>query len=1383
MLYSIRIPLFVVVMMIICNPHLPAQNLVPNPSFEDYTTCPFQINPGLPIECIPWFTPTAGSTDYFNACDNPGPCGTPQNAFGFQVPRTGVAYAMIGTWSINHPAREYLTVELTTPLQAGLAYQVTWYISKLDQGCGTTGMSAYLSTIAPSSSNDGPLPINPNFSAPYGIMEDETNWVPVTGCYAAFGGERFLTIGNFQPESEIQVSMDCQPFPFYGGYYIEDVSVIEVGDPSEFDLELGDPVYACEVYEIDPGISNADYYRWEDGSFDPTLTVTESGTYAVTIAIGCSFGIDSIEVNIFHDTIVDLGVDEINLCIGEEYTFNLDPDLGTYTWQDGSNDPDYVITEPGLYSVTLNDVCHETTDEVNVVGFSPVDPDFLGPDVELCQNEEIVFDFDPSLGAFLWQDGSTNSQYTVASEGFYALTITNACGVFTDQIDIDFIPYLDIDFGADTLALCPGDQLIFDFAADGFYLWQDGSDFPSYTVMAPGTYAVTVTNMCEITTGTIEVIEPSPPFVELGPDMTLCAAQLPVTLDLSLLTDEYILWQDGAHDDLYVVSQPGTYHVEVSNDCYTVFDTIQINVQQPDIDVSLPGDQVLCPGETFVLHNTGDQGTYQWQDNSTGDTLLVTTPGWYSLTVTTICGTGVDSVFIQYLLPLALPALGPDFSICPGSTAVLSTGIDGATYVWQDLSTADTLLISSAGTYSVSVSDGCTTLADTIEITVNDTPPFVDLPASVDLCSGESLVLDPQINSVAYIWNDLSTADTLLITSPGIYAVTVSNACGADQDTVMVIDAGQAPTIELGDNVALCPGQTQIIEPLSSAVANWLWQNGSTSSTYEVQTNEIISVIVTNTCGIAYDTITATILPPTPIPDLGMNVMLCPGQDTLLEVTVPFETILWSDGSSQPTLLANDAGIYQVTITDACGTNTDEVEVTTSPAAPNVYLGTDQSLCPGEVIILDPHLQNVTYEWQDGSTTPTYTTTDPGTFILTASNVCGTDMDTIVITISTEGPDVNLGDDIIACEGETVILMSDISGVAYVWQDGSTNSSYAVNTTGSYYVQVSNNCGMDADTIEVNISGLIPDTELGPDTAICSGAMLILMASGDPANILEWQDGSMNDSFVVQSAGTYVLTESNHCGVHEDSIQVTTLPLPVEFDLGPDTLLCLGEVLTLHAPVTTDQIEWQDGSSSSNYLVDQSSVYSLTISNECGISSDEIVVDFSDQTPVINLDDEILLCPGDVVQLDVTQPFPAHYTWSHGPITPQVTLDATGLYTIVIETGCGSADKTIILSSADCPNEEDFFIPNIFSPNGDGVNDLFAVVGKPEVDVITIGISIFDRWGNLVFASSQYPVEWNGQTHDRELNPGVFTYKLDVEYLIGTQEHQLAKSGDLVLIK
>ncbi|MBL0008944.1 MAG: hypothetical protein IPP25_17665 [Saprospiraceae bacterium] len=98
-------------------------------------------------------------------------------------------------------------------------------------------------------------------------------------------------------------------------------------------------------------------------------------------------------------------------------------------------------------------------------------------------------------------------------------------------------------------------------------------------------------------------------------------------------------------------------------------------------------------------------------------------------------------------------------------------------------------------------------------------------------------------------------------------------------------------------------------------------------------------------------------------------------------------------------------------------------------------LGDDQSLCPGEVIVFDPGIGGVTYLWQDGSTGSSYQTMQQVVVVLIISNVCGTSIDTAVVIESTDGPMVDLGPDVHACEGETITIPSGISGVTYLWQD------------------------------------------------------------------------------------------------------------------------------------------------------------------------------------------------------------------------------------------------------------------------------------------------------------------------------------------------------------
>jgi hypothetical protein len=195
----------------------------------------------------------------------------------------------------------------------------------------------------------------------------------------------------------------------------------------------------------------------------------------------------------------------------------------------------------------------------------------------------------------------------------------------------------------------------------------------------------------------------------------------------------------------------------------------------------------------------------------------------------------------------------------------------------------------------------------------------------------------------------------------------------------------------------------------------------------------------------------------------------------------PGVSVLWGDGSIDPDFIVSGPGDVSASITGVCGSSFDTLVVNALPDVPTLNLGPDQSLCPGEIINVNPGIPNVDYVWHDGSINNTYQSTQQESIILTISNDCGSSTDTLEIIESTQGPQVNLGPDIQACEGLVVNIPSGISGVNYFWQDGSTDPDFTTTQSGMFILQVSNNCGADVDTINVDISGVPPVTSLGPE--------------------------------------------------------------------------------------------------------------------------------------------------------------------------------------------------------------------------------------------------------------------------------------------------------------
>jgi gliding motility-associated-like protein len=1355
------------------------QNLVPNPNFETFSNCPYSISQ---INFAPpWYTPTVASPDYFNSCTTTFGIDVPNNFGGYQFPLNGEGY--LGCFfKAPQDYREYLQVQLDSPLEEGVCYQIGYFLNAANQYCGVAEGGIFISSFAPSSGGFIALPYTPQITGNGGYYSDTVAWVEITGLYLAQGGEQFLTIGNFKLDDETPTDPMCQTSPEYSYYYVDSVYVVDAGPIDPLPLELGPPVVTCEEFEID-GESGDVTYEWSDGSQGSTLSVSSTGVYSLTISQGCSVGIDSVEVTFPYSPPVQINPGMVSICEGESYTITLDPDAGEYIWNDGTMDPVYTITSPGLYSVTMDDGCALSSDDILVeVNLLPL-PFNLGNDTILCEGDEFDLTLDPGTNDVFWQNGTNVSIYTISQPGVYAVTISNGCGEVTDEIEVEGLQVPQVDLGPDTLSRCDSDVIQFDFDPGlGSFLWSDESVEPFFFVFSPGVYSVTVTNQCGIGIDTVTVYDATEPSVGFADTITLCTSALPFTLSPAVTAPgDNLIWSTGETTSQITVSGPGDFAVTISNGCYTVSDTVHLDTITTPV-LNLPETGLLCSGDTLLLNASVPLATYLWQDGSTLSTFEVTGSGSYAVTVTTACGVNQDSVEVTAIPLLDPPDLGPDFSLCFGEQATLYANAGNGSYQWSDMSTADTLLVITPGVYSVTVQNQCASATDTIQVTSSNAPPDVDLPSSLTLCQGQSLSIDANISGVSYLWSDGTTTPSLSISSPGSYSLTVTNSCGTDADTVVIIDAGALPAIALGDDLALCPGDTQILAPDFSNADNWVWQDGSTDSTYIINAAGQVTIEVSNGCGSVYDTLDIVFLPPVPILNLGTDTALCSSDLLLLEVDIQDVTITWFDGSQGDQVAVTGAGIYTAQIESASGVSTDTLVVSPLPDIPQLSLGPDQLLCPGEILTFNPGIADVQYEWQDGTVAPSFSTTQTGLVILTISNACGASTDSLLITESTDGPQLDLGPDVTGCEGSTVTIQSGITGVTYTWQDGSANPFFEVADDAVLTLQIANACGMDEDTIAVHFIAA-PDPNLGPDTVLCDNQVLTLTSIPQPVTSIMWQDGSQVSTFLVTTPGVYTLQYANVCGDKTDTIVVSYLASPEPFTLGSDVVLCPGESILLQAPSTMDQLLWQDGADSFMITANQSQLYALTIFNACGSVYDEINVQIDSAVPQVPFENREI-CPGEVLTLDASQPFEAQYFWSTGALNSSIDVRQPGEYMVTVTTPCYVLSNTaIVLQADDCASDALYFIPNVFSPNGDAVNDLFFVQFNADAEIISLTGDIFDRWGNHVYGSNEQSFSWDGTLNGTPMNPGVYVYQFILTYTDGVDVVTKKVVGDVTMIR
>lgn len=232
--------------------------------------------------------------------------------------------------------------------------------------------------------------------------------------------------------------------------------------------------------------------------------------------------------------------------------------------------------------------------------------------------------------------------------------------------------------------------------------------------------------------------------------------------------------------------------------------------------------------------------------------------------------------------------------------------------------------------------------------------------------------------------------------------------------------------------------------------------------------------------------------------------------------------------------------------TTNCGISRDTMDIFGLPS-PLLDLGEDKSICQGEsYMISSPTTVGQSWLWSDNSSGPTITATQPGIYWARASSSDGcSTRDSIEIDwVQTSQVGFDLGPDTTICEGKVVFLNPQLgTGVTYRWQDGSNLDSYSASTAGTYYVKVTNECGVtNQDTIEISTSAS-PFFTLGPDRDICPGDTIELVAGADYA-YYQWQDDSDNNTFQATQPGLYWLEVTSLTGCSSrDSIQLTTCPV------------------------------------------------------------------------------------------------------------------------------------------------------------------------------------------------------------------------------------------------
>lgn len=483
--------------------------------------------------------------------------------------------------------------------------------------------------------------------------------------------------------------------------------------------------------------------------------------------------------------------------------------------------------------------------------------------------------------------------------------------------------------------------------------------------------------------------------------------------------------------------------------------------------------------------------------------------------------------------------------------------------------------------------------------------------------------------------------------------------------------------------------------------------------------------------------------------------------------------------SFNPGHIFSQEGSYEVKAVlynaNGCGADTIRKVVHAGPF--KVFLGNDTTVCAGDTLGLRMTIPGGNNLWGNNSRDTVLRVTTPGTYWVRVNiGDCFTS-DTITVSFKS-WPAFSLGNDTIICSNQVLQLSpnTNLQGISYLWSNGANSPAITVNNAGDYWLSIRDNtygCQY-ADSIGVQFKSL-PNYSLGNDLSICEGNTVSLNAAVTGATNYLWSTGNTSSDIGVTQSGIYWADVTKDQCTYRDSISVVFKLLPV-VNFGKDTTLCEGQALLLDAGNPGSQYQWQNNSTSQSFNVTLPGQYYVSVTKEGCPWADTIKIQY-DLKPVFTLGADFGICEGQttLLQPTVQSSSTINFLWQNGSTTSSFQVTQTGIYTLDISNHCGSKRDEVTVSKGVCK----LYVPTAFSPNGDGLNDVFrAEYGE---NVTAFALEIFNRWGQRIFNSKTISSGWNGKLNGVIQPGGAYAWLIKYKTLDGPNEVLL--KGTMMLIR
>lgn len=527
---------------------------------------------------------------------------------------------------------------------------------------------------------------------------------------------------------------------------------------------------------------------------------------------------------------------------------------------------------------------------------------------------------------------------------------------------------------------------------------------------------------------------------------------------------------------------------------------------------------------------------------------------------------------------------------------------------------------------------------------------------------------------------------------------------------------------------------------------------------------------------------------PKPFITANEGLEFCEGDSIVLRANGG-TSYLWSTGAISDTIVVKTGGKYYLqNIANACPSERDSATVTVHPK-PNdatVTVTGNTEFCFGDsVIFAAPEGYN--YLWSNKKTTRKITVKESGEYWVKVlnDNSCSLNSDTFQVKVKPVPPrKLYTQDSTTFCQGDSAILAAPFVET-YLWSNGKTSQSIVVREEGKYYAYLTNSfgCSVYSDTIETKIKPL-PDVNINLSITeqLYIGDTVTLTASGGTDYL--WSNNAITQSIKVSKDGKYWVTATadNKCTATSDTINLVFKPIlpdgeTMHIRLIGDEEFCEGDTAILKTNVKSNINWYKDNEIIKNEIdtmitVRETGEYNYTYTYLTGkkLTSDKVEIIVYPMPKVsFTASDTVLSAGKNIVDFTNNSTNNCENNWNFGDsyaginnhssqINPSHTYTIPGVYTVSLTVTCDGICSKTLKKENHISYSNRIFVPNAFSPNGDGLNDNFVVKGG---FFKTFDLKIFNQWGEMIYQTNESSKGWDGTQNGVPLGSGNFVYLIN----------------------